>query len=326
MKKLIMIIVSLVIITPLFAQLTTDVEGGKDYPLISRFEGSVIEFYKETKYGTYKIPLNDKGSLDFDKPMILKGKVIRIQYSVDIENNPEYVLHNYIEACNNAEFKTLTSLANEQLGVGERSQDWNARYYGSGDAYFYNALNNGKFGMKHGIPSWKSNQAYIVASSEKGDKIIYFSVHVIDHDNFTLITQDVIEVAAPKTGKVTAEKLSKGISADGHVTLDGIFFEVGNAEIKAESEAAIKTTVDYLKSVPDKKFFIVGHTDNTGLVVENMKLSEDRANSVKDKLVNQYGVSPDQIEAFGVSSLAPVASNLTEEGKSKNRRVEIVEQ
>lgn len=326
MKIISVILAAIVISTISYAQRTSDVENSKDHPLISRFDGAIIEFYKETKFGTYKIPLDENGKLNYNKPMILKGKVTRIQYSIPIDNNPEYVLHNYSEACNGASFTILTALTNEQLGVGERSQDWNSRYYGSGDAYFYNALNNGKYGMHHDIPNWKANQAYIVAKAEKGDKHIYFAIYVVDHDNFTLIIQDVIEVSAPKTGMVTAEKLSKGIAANGHIAVYGIHFEIGNSNIKAESGNSLTLIADYLKSVEGKKFFIVGHTDNTGLLAENMKLSESRAKSVMDKLVNDYSINPSQLVSYGVSSLAPIASNQTDEGKAKNRRVEIVEQ
>ena len=126
------------LVSNVFAQRTTDVENSKDYPLVSRFKGAIIEFYKEIKWGTYKLPVDDKGKINFNSPMILKGKVTRIQYSVSPDNNPEYVLHNYIQAFKNAGFTVLLSAANEELGVGERSQDWNARYYGPGDAYFTN--------------------------------------------------------------------------------------------------------------------------------------------------------------------------------------------
>ncbi len=326
MKTILAFLVTILVVSQSYAQRTTDIDNSQDHPLISRFEGSVIEFYKETKFGTYKIPLDQSGNLNYNKPIVLKGKVTRIQYSVPIDNNPEYVLHNYSEACNAADYTILTALANEQLGVGGRSQDWNSRYYGSGDAYFYNALNNGKYGMHHNIPIFKDNQAYIVATAEKGDKLVYFAIYVVDHDNFTLIIQDVIEVAAPKTGMVTAEKISKGIDADGHIAVYGIHFNIGNAEIKTESEASLKLIADYLKSVPTSKFYIVGHTDNTGLVAENMKLSERRAKSVMEKLVNDYAINPSQLVSYGVSSLAPVASNKTDKGKAKNRRVEIVAQ
>ena len=71
---------------------------------------------------------------------------------------------------------------------------------------------------------------------------------------------------------------------------------------------------------------IVGHKDNTGDFDMNIKLSKDRADAVVAKLVNEYGVSNDQLKPFGAGSVSPVQSNKTEEGRTQNRRVEIVEQ
>jgi len=93
-----------------FAQRTTDIEGGKDYPLISRFEGSIIEFYKTTKWGTYKLPVNEDGKFSWKSPLKLEGKVTRIQYSTETDNNPDYVLQNYKAAFKKANF-TIRCLA-----------------------------------------------------------------------------------------------------------------------------------------------------------------------------------------------------------------------
>ncbi|HDM74891.1 MAG TPA: OmpA family protein, partial [Deltaproteobacteria bacterium] len=71
---------------------------------------------------------------------------------------------------------------------------------------------------------------------------------------------------------------------------------------------------------------VVGHTDNVGKINYNMKLSKARAAAVVKELVTKYNISPKRLAAYGVAALAPVASNKTEEGRAKNRRVELVEQ
>jgi outer membrane protein OmpA-like peptidoglycan-associated protein len=71
---------------------------------------------------------------------------------------------------------------------------------------------------------------------------------------------------------------------------------------------------------------LVGHTDNVAGVDSNMKLSQARADSVVKALVSQYGIDAKRLTAYGVGPLAPVAPNKTEEGRAKNRRVELVEQ
>jgi hypothetical protein len=199
-SKILFMLIGTMISVSLFAQRKTDIENSKDYPLIGRFDGAVMEFYKETKWGTYKMPVDDNGKINFDKPKILEGKVIRTQYSVSIDDNPAYLLQNYKAAFTKAGFTILTSAADEAVGVGDRSQDWNSRYYGPGDAYFSNALNNGKFGGAIEIPAWKSNQAFIVANIQKDGKDIYISLYCVENNTFTLINQDVIEVETAQTG------------------------------------------------------------------------------------------------------------------------------
>jgi len=80
-----------------------------------------------------------------------------------------------------------------------------------------------------------------------------------------------------------------------------------------------------LKSRPALNFFIVGHTDNTGTFEHNLRLSMDRATSVVDALAGKHGIAAARLKPYGMASLAPVASNNTEDGKAKNRRVELVE-
>ncbi len=74
------------------------------------------------------------------------------------------------------------------------------------------------------------------------------------------------------------------------------------------------------------KLVVVGHTDNVGKIASNLTLSKQRADAVVAYLVSHYHVSQERLQAQGVGSLAPVASNLSEEGRAKNRRVELVEE
>jgi len=123
----------------------------------------------------------------------------------------------------------------------------------------------------------------------------------------------------------TAEVMGKDISAVGHVAVYGIYFDTDKAVIKPESEPALVEMAKLLKSTPGLNVFIVGHTDSTGVFEHNMKLSQDRATSVVNALVTKHGIAAARLRPMGVASLAPVASNKTEEGKAKNRRVELVE-
>jgi OOP family OmpA-OmpF porin len=327
MKKTTQILLMLIapmISVSLCAQRTTDIENSKDHPLVSRFEGAIIEFYKETKWGSYKLPINDKGVIDWENPQTLEGKVTRIQYTTSVDNNSEFVLQNYKTAFKKAGFTILIAIANEELGVSDRPHTWGDKYYVSGG--YYNGLNNGKFGMGMSLPIWKNNHSFIAAHGKKDGKDVYAMIYSVVCDNYTLITQDVVEVEAVETGMVTAENISKGIQSDGHIAIYDILFETGKSEIKTGSETSLKIIAEYMNANPAKKFYIVGHTDNEGSFASNMVLSENRAKAVIDILVSRHAVKAEQLSSYGVASLSPVASNTSAEGKAKNRRVEIVEQ
>jgi OOP family OmpA-OmpF porin len=81
-----------------------------------------------------------------------------------------------------------------------------------------------------------------------------------------------------------------------------------------------------LKSDASLKVHVVGHTDNVGGLDANMKLSRDRADAVVQALVRNHGIIASRLNTYGDGPYAPVASNDTEEGKAKNRRVELVKQ
>jgi OOP family OmpA-OmpF porin len=123
-----------------------------------------------------------------------------------------------------------------------------------------------------------------------------------------------------------AEAMGNDINSTGHVALYGIFFDTGKAEIKPESDTAIAQISILLKSNESLMLYVVGHTDNVGNIDANMKLSKDRADAVVNSLTVRYGIPTTRLKSYGVASLAPVASNDNEEGRAKNRRVELVKQ
>lgn len=122
-----------------------------------------------------------------------------------------------------------------------------------------------------------------------------------------------------------AAYFAENINQTGHIAVYGLYFDTGKAEVKPESEPTLKEIAKLLGQNPSLKLNVVGHTDNVGDFGFNMKLSQARADSVVKMLTSNYGVDMNRLAAYGVGSLAPVASNKTEEGRAKNRRVELVE-
>jgi OOP family OmpA-OmpF porin len=101
-----------------------------------------------------------------------------------------------------------------------------------------------------------------------------------------------------------------------------VFFDTDKAAIKTQYDADLNNLGSFLKDFPKAKGEISGHTDNVGSDKYNQKLSERRANSVRDYIVNKFGIASDRLTAKGYGESKPVASNKTREGKAKNRRVE----
>lgn len=107
------------------------------------------------------------------------------------------------------------------------------------------------------------------------------------------------------------------------VTLGDVLFESGQAELKEDARTSLVEVVDLLQSEPAKKIRIEGHTDAVGDAAANLKLSEQRAKSVQSALV-ALGVDASRITAAGMGEDFPIASNDDEEGRKKNRRVDVI--
>jgi len=122
-----------------------------------------------------------------------------------------------------------------------------------------------------------------------------------------------------------AAAMASSIADAGSVAIYGINFDTAKSDIKPESEPAIEQIAKLLTDNPALKVGIVGHTDMVGDATSNMKLSQARAQSVINELVSKHGIAAARLVAFGAGPWAPLASNKTDEGRAKNRRVELVE-
>lgn len=111
---------------------------------------------------------------------------------------------------------------------------------------------------------------------------------------------------------------------EGKLVSYGIYFDINSDKIKPESKGAISDIAKVLKENPDVRIRIDGHTDSDGDDSKNLDLSERRATSVKNMLIQEYAIASDRIETSGLGETKPVAPNTTSEGKAKNRRVEFI--
>jgi outer membrane protein OmpA-like peptidoglycan-associated protein len=159
---------------------------------------------------------------------------------------------------------------------------------------------------------------------EKGNVITWIHVHTwnggagydLNIVEEASMTQDIV---------ADASSMAQDIKLTGKVALYGIYFDFNEAIVKAESDATLKEIVKLLNQNSKLKLYVVGHTDNVGSMNANMDLSQRRAQAVVQVLTTKHGIAKARLEAYGVGPLCPAASNSTDEGRAKNRRVELVE-
>lgn len=158
----------------------------------------------------------------------------------------------------------------------------------------------------------------VVGKVVKGVDELWVEIATLAGDDYYI----TIILKEPMKQDVTASSMFEALNRDGHIALY-INFDTGKSIIKDESKPVIDQIVQMLKANPDLKIGVEGHTDNVGTPASNKTLSEARAKSVVSAIVAQ-GVSADRLSPTGFGQDKPVADNTTEEGRAKNRRVELV--
>jgi OmpA-OmpF porin, OOP family len=298
-----------------------DITGSSDHRLLKRYKGSGIKKYDQREFDEYVLLLgevkdapSEPNKVKIAKSEKLEGKVTKISYEIPQDRSSLEVLRNYEDELKSAGFEILFACSNKECG---------------GRAFNHTVV---PYDMMFGDNYY--DQRYLAAKLSRSEGDVYASVYVIKNTtgggrtkNYIYTQVDVIELVPMQEQmvKIDAEEMAKEIMSSGSVSIYGIYFDFDKADIKPESEPTIAEIAKFLKEQPDLKVFIVGHTDNEGSLEYNIDLSKQRAKSVVSKLINDHGIEPSRLIPEGLGFLAPVASNRTEEGRAKNRRVELVE-
>lgn len=111
---------------------------------------------------------------------------------------------------------------------------------------------------------------------------------------------------------------------EGHVALSDLDFATGTTDLGPGPFASLQGLAEVLRARPDLRVALVGHTDTVGGLEPNVVVSRERARSVRARLISEFGIAEGRLDAEGMGYLAPIASNLTAEGRDQNRRVEAI--
>jgi outer membrane protein OmpA-like peptidoglycan-associated protein len=310
-----------------------DATGSKDHPLISRYEGSTIVKYERKAFKDYMLALGTQRSgtdaqgrstIDLAKSQRVAGQLTRITYLAPEGRSALEIFRNYEEALESAHFEILYSCVEKACGqrfasaafpLKEQELPGSLGTAGIEEQHYLSAVRPGLKGEVYVAVYVYFDKARILPTGQGREA------------PKAMLTQlDVIEVQPMEGGKVRVDAalMAKEIARAGHVALYEIYFDTDKAVVKPESEPTLAEIAKFLKANPEIKVFVVGHTDSTGGFEHNLDLSKRRAAAVVNELVRRHKVGPGRLQSHGVGLLAPVATNDTEEGRARNRRVELV--
>jgi len=304
----------LILISLLFvhyiASAEQDMKGSHDHPLVTRFPGSIIYDYKKQDFNEFDLPsgpmygtYQNEVKIDYNKSKFktLEGKTTQITYSFPAITTLHEIYSSMKQAMLSSKYKEIFNC--EQKKCGEPSV-WNIQFPNL---------------------STSNNNERRYLSYHKND--VYISYYVADLGGYILSQLDVIESRQLDKNKVkvlTSKNLSNTLQSKGKVIVSGIYFDTGKSSIKSKSSVAISHIAELLKKDKNLKLYVIGHTDNQGPLAFNLNLSEKRADAVRKQLIVKHGINKNRLLSAGVGPYSPVTSNKSDNGKSLNRRVELV--
>lgn len=175
--------------------------------------------------------------------------------------------------------------------------------------------------------SYADHARYLLAELSRPEGNVYASVLVGDDQDRSTAFIRILEEKPMDGGKIEAPAdLSATLQQQGSADVYGILFDFDKDVVKPESKPALDDIAKALSSNPTMRLKIIGHTDNQGTADYNLDLSSRRAANVSAALVGGYGIDPSRLSFEGAGLTKPIAPNDTDEGRAKNRRVELVVQ
>lgn len=315
--------------TPIGGLSQVDTEGSVDHPLLTRYPGSYIRSYEAVKYREYSFATGPVTAYrHIEKKETLGGQLTRLTYFIDKsveEVSVSEVFQDYLLALKKGGLEVLAQGVFPQRNVKKQvgGFSWIGVALGANG---FPGTSSGKLMFKG--TSTRGGSFAIMAKANRAEGAAYLALYGKRYSQRQVICQvDIIEVKHAETGLVSADAdyLSREIDVYGKVALYGIYFDFNKAIVKESSTPALDEIAKLCKQRPNLNLYVVGHTDLKGELAYNLRLSENRALAVVEKLVSEYGISRNRLEAKGVGPLVPVLTNQSEEGRSQNRRVELVE-
>lgn len=325
------------------ALFSKDVAGASDHPLSGRYQGSALLAQTQKAFDELALPSapaegkSFSSDKKFSAVITAQGKVTRSIYVAPQGRSSLEVITNFTDFVAAKGFEPVFRCAGEQCGesfplLKYRWDKPESKVLGQNYEHIRKLMVDAVFDQLVDL-----RYALFKKTSADGDTYvaIYGGLHRGgSFGGFSGALQDrvgvLVETVEPRAMDrrmtvVSAAEIGGKVASEGKAVFYGILFDFDKAEIKPESEPQLAEMAKFLKDNAQLRGFVVGHTDNKGALDYNVSLSNRRADSVV-KALAQRGIDPKRLTPRGLGPLAPVASNRTEDGQAKNRRVELVEQ
>jgi OmpA-OmpF porin, OOP family len=329
-----------------------DKKGTKDSSLLKRYEGSYIVVQERKAFAEFNLPLSKLEPVKGEKTQqnnqriepkekkALEGAYTRTVYLIPENRSPLEVVRNYEEEIKSAGGSVLFQCKEADCG-GDPSRSLSggggqmslAMFLYAPERIVEEPNTTGYCAIAENI----AEQRYVAAElPQSGAHVSVLTYRLVSPSRHalcrsligrTIAIVDLVETKAREQKMVTvqASEMEKAIASSGRIALYGIYFDFNKADVKPESDPTLAEIAKLLKQSSGMKLLVVGHTDNVGTFPFNMELSQRRAAAVVTALGTRYGVVKERLTPVGVSFASPVATNKTDEGRAKNRRVELVE-
>lgn len=302
-----------------------DVSDSRDHPLLSRIPGSYLRYYDEVSYDEFTMAFSELNDAEIesdyqDSELQLEGQLTKSLYIIPDNYSTLEVFRNYETAVEEAGFEIIAKKE------GEVSESFSNSLYDQTN--FKDAEETGF----EAVDNRSQNAYYLAAKMNRAEGEVHLSLYVGEHgfygggwpDGLPAVFQVIVEEKDLETDLIDVEGVMKDIESRGRASIQGIYFDHDSASIKDESTPNLEKIAELLNENSELKLYVVGHTDNTGELEYNMDLSQKRAEALVERLVSEYNISSERLIPAGVGPLNPAATNETEEGRSENRRVELV--
>ena len=312
---------------------TADLKGLSDPDGIKRYAGSVLVYRDDVAFDEVKFPSGKVRDVAENFPALARsGKRSALQYTLPAALSSLEVVRNYQQQARADGYAPVFECVGDACGAGSGQLKYSLvaaimppRFFDQiGDSSAAACGSYGVTAIRYALMENKATGTTLAVAASNPEISSAYCGDAFKNQLTVWVTRVEPQAREQQMVALSASDMARSIDADGRVALYGIYFDTGKADIKPESKAALDQIGELLKQRPDLKLHVVGHTDNVGGIESNMALSKRRAESVVATLASNHGVNRARLTGNGVASLAPVKTNTSEEGRAKNRRVELV--